>query len=745
MKNLFKVFGIIALTAIIGFLSSCGSGDGGTTAVTGSTTVSVNGVMLDKNSITLTVGGTANLTETVTPANATNKAVMWTTTNEEVATVTTDGVINAVAAGSATITVTTVDGSKTAKCYVDVIPETPPGIFAIIMQNDDNGTATANPNTAEPGDEITITATPNSGYRFDEWQVVSGDVTLSNSSANPENFTMPENVVIIKAIFAFIPIDTPSLSITPPTFDDLTTGYGSQGSKAVTITNNGTGTANITSIELDSVGNTAFNISLWGINLPKTLPVSETLTWNVNVKTGLAEGTYTGNIIVTYDSEMTAVAVVSVTVKLGTYGSVGNPFLVYTVEDLSHVGKPTTNGDYDDWTLSKYYKQMDDIDLSSIDNWTPIGRYSSSSTPFTGSYDGNGKTISNLSNSGNYVGLFGYINGVVKNVCLLDCDIKGYEEVGGGLYEEVGGLVGRNSGTVENCYTTGNVSGTRDFVGGVVGYNLGTVRYCYSTCNVSGKAYVGGVVGRGSASYCYSTGNVSGTTYVGGVSCGGSSIQYCYSTGNVSGTKYVGGVVAYNERGNRIQYCYSTGNVSGTEDFVGGVVGYNFKNNNPSSAVIHCYSTSDVTGTRYVGGVVGINEDNLYYCYATGNVSGTTYVGGIVGYNDDGKVQLCVALNPNVKGTSSIRRVVGFNNGGTMPGNEGRNDMKRNNSTYSWTSNVNGEDGLTTTSAKWNVKSYWTNGSFSEDYWNFSGISETNLPTLRIPGSTQNPVIKPLP
>ena len=85
----------------------------------GGSTVSVTGVTLDKASATVAVDGTVELTPTVTPSNATNKAVTWSSSNSSVATVT-EGVVTGKAAGTATITVTTKDGSKTATCTVTV-------------------------------------------------------------------------------------------------------------------------------------------------------------------------------------------------------------------------------------------------------------------------------------------------------------------------------------------------------------------------------------------------------------------------------------------------------------------------------------------------------------------------------------------------------------------------------------------------------------------------------------------------
>jgi uncharacterized protein YjdB len=83
-------------------------------------TVAVTGVTVSPTTASLTVGGTQQLTATVAPSNATNKAVSWSSSNTSVATVNTNGLVTAVSSGSAIITVTTADGSKKATCTVTV-------------------------------------------------------------------------------------------------------------------------------------------------------------------------------------------------------------------------------------------------------------------------------------------------------------------------------------------------------------------------------------------------------------------------------------------------------------------------------------------------------------------------------------------------------------------------------------------------------------------------------------------------
>ncbi len=112
------VKGIAAGTANITATSTTNPAITATCAVTVQA-VAVTGVSLNKTSINLQVGGSETLTATVTPANATNKEIIWNTSDGSIATIN-NGKVTAVSAGQTTITATTVDGNKTATCTVTV-------------------------------------------------------------------------------------------------------------------------------------------------------------------------------------------------------------------------------------------------------------------------------------------------------------------------------------------------------------------------------------------------------------------------------------------------------------------------------------------------------------------------------------------------------------------------------------------------------------------------------------------------
>lgn len=180
--------------------------------------VPVTGVRLNKTSMELETGDSEQLTATVEPENATNKSVTWTSNNDSVATVDASGNIEAISAGAATITVTTVDGGKTATCALTVTaaPTDPDHggsgsggsgspSYAVDTDDDiDHGTVTVKPSRAERGDTVTITAKPDEGYQVGKVTVTdkNGDpVKVTDKGDGKYTFTMPSGKVSVDVTF----------------------------------------------------------------------------------------------------------------------------------------------------------------------------------------------------------------------------------------------------------------------------------------------------------------------------------------------------------------------------------------------------------------------------------------------------------------------------------------------------------------------------------------------------------------
>ena len=149
--------------------------------------------------------------------------------------------------------------------------------------------------------------------------------------------------------------------------------------------------------------------------------------------------------------------------------------------------------------------------------WTPIADWMGNrTTQYSGTFDGNNKTVSGLYFNGDStcIGLFGSSesDGNIKNVGVVDSYFKGNDHVGG--------VCGNNAGTITNCYNAGNLTAIESSatIGGICGYNNGgTIANCYNTGTVTATgpvASVGGVCGCSMApiSNCYNIGTVTATS-----------------------------------------------------------------------------------------------------------------------------------------------------------------------------------------------------------------------------------------
>ena len=199
-----KVTAVGAGTATITATAADGSEKYDTCTVT--VTQPVTGVTLDKPSMTLTEGDSETLTATVEPSNATNKNVTWSSSDPSVATVA-NGVVTAVGAGTATITVTTEDGGKTAICTVTVErPYVPPANpnYRIDVTTTEGGTVDKDPAAAKAGETVSLTPTPDAGYEVADVTVTDrfGDaVAVTENPDGTYTFTMPNGQVKVEVTF----------------------------------------------------------------------------------------------------------------------------------------------------------------------------------------------------------------------------------------------------------------------------------------------------------------------------------------------------------------------------------------------------------------------------------------------------------------------------------------------------------------------------------------------------------------
>ena len=180
-------------------------------------TVSVTGVTLNKTSTSLYVGDTETLTATVEPSDATDKNVTWSSDNEGVATVDATGKVTAVSAGTATITVTTEDGAKTASCTVTVRPDIPPANpnYKITVEATQGGTVTADPTAAKAGATVTLTPAPDAGYQVGAVAVTDrfGEpVAVTEQAGGTYTFTMPNGQVTVTVTFEQAPLPFPDVT-----------------------------------------------------------------------------------------------------------------------------------------------------------------------------------------------------------------------------------------------------------------------------------------------------------------------------------------------------------------------------------------------------------------------------------------------------------------------------------------------------------------------------------------------------
>ncbi len=327
----------------------------------------------------------------------------------------------------------------------------------------------------------------------------------------------------------------------------------------------------------------------------------------------------------------------------GGDGSPENPYIVSNSIQLNNVRKH----------LDACYIQSNDIDMTyetrkdgtyynDGKGWEPIGEQNNESRSFSGVYDGNGFKITGIKINHDdvigYTGLFSRNKGTIKN---LGVDKLDFSTASSYYSPYAGGIVGYNSGVIDNCCTTGMLSAStqsRDaYAGGITGYNCGIINNCHNTVatiiNIDnpigykqGLPYKGGIAGynhNGSIIDCFNSNLFSGVT---GYNSG--EIDNCHNVG-VSGS---GSIANKNADTGIIKNCHNEGN--SFNFYGGGLVNYNH------GLITDSYNAAELTANN-VGGIAKYNYGTIKNCCNKGNISNLSKdlsnggcAGGIVSYNN---------------------------------------------------------------------------------------------------------------
>lgn len=390
-------------------------------------------------------------------------------------------------------------------------------------------------------------------------------------------------------------------------------------------------------------------------------------------------------------------------------GTEQDPYQISSPGNLSYMSAVLSSADYAEYA-GKHYRQTADIDMGSV-VFKPLCPYADK--PFTGVYDGSGKTISNLSvsglDSGNPAsGLFGYANGAqIKQLTVTN-------RVNSGSFNRVGGIVGyAKDCLIDDCHITGGELGasanmcggivaemhgglltfctaknvrivnTKNYAGGIVAYAHDGAVIRQSEIDegteVSAANEVGGIVGKiegGQVNMCKAnnatvTAGSEDSGAIGGWIVGGCEVYGCHASSCViNAVSYAGGIVGLLEK-STVFSCRLTdkSKVSVTKNCAGGIAGYLKKAE--ESHVDECMvsTESTVSGAQNIGGIVGwldtgiIRGCSFFGAYVSGTADG---VGGIVGRaisksGTDNVIESCkVGVGSTVTGSYSVGGILGY-------------------------------------------------------------------------------------
>ena len=650
--------------------------------------VPATGVTLDKTTLSLTEGESATLTATVEPENATDKAIVWTSSDNAVATVE-NGVVTAVKAGTATITAAC--GSAKAECTVTVTAA-PAGPISVKVGSAAypvkpiDGQAGKYHAAVPYGSNATIevkdaaflmVTNSKGGYLNDEGSnpftltaaqldklLISKDIpfTPANSASKVAYLSIMDamagtsyelyieltrkavpatGVTLSETALSLRPTENATLAATVAPENTTDTLVWTSSNDAVATVKDGVitakseGTATITaacgSAKAECVVTVLSPIPATGVTLDKTAlklyegdaakltamvkpedTTDKTIVWTssdktiATVKDGAVTAVKAGTATITAAcGEAKATCAVTVKAPVAPAQKDG-VYQIGTADELVWFAKQVNGG-----STAISGVLMAEIDLNGFD-WTPIG---SSAKKFSGSFDGAGYAIKNLTidyqtaKSGErlYLGLFGYAEGTKDNrAAIKNLTVQGSVNAGSEFSVYSGNVAG-----VVACGSYVDVSGVISRVNVTVDAKVG------SACGVGGLA---GVLINSTATNCGSEGNVSGVKNLGGLCYEfyAGTMTGCYNTGAVSGSgTCVGGIMGYAKQA-AIKDVYNTGAVSTTKNLVGGLVG-----EMENSSLTNGYSTGKITvsesGGSSVGAAVGWADtlSNVYYLEGT--------------------------------------------------------------------------------------------------------------------------------
>ncbi len=352
-------------------------------------------------------------------------------------------------------------------------------------------------------------------------------------------------------------------------------------------------------------------------------------------------------------------------------GTRENPVIISNASELDEFAALVNSGES---FSGKYIKLGDDIAASA--EFTPIG---SEENAFSGNFDGNGKTISEVyvETDGSYAGLFA----VIKNARIENLTVSGdfaaesyagavaaYAEnsvitdckSSAGIYadEYAGGIVGYiDSGKINNCTSLLAVGGYENATGGIAGYSGAVITDCENKAYVTGIKNVGGIAGVSTGDILYCSNPVavyaedSNLGGIAGLSEG--NIRYCENSGRIipssTATGNVGGIAGV-QKNAEISQCFNKAAVSAKNNFAGGIAGYI-----SDGSIKDCLVTGTVSNSgSFAGGIFGFAmKSSVSNCVFAGSVTAKDSTFGAIGGVSQAEIKACYYIDTVTKATAT--------------------------------------------------------------------------------------------